>query len=245
MENDAAFHHALFRHPGYRGTSWGRRSAAAFRWADYQLGCAAGHWRCGLVTLVFIRANTYTRLATSLIILAFYQYMLDHYWLRAVLASPHGGLYGAVSWSAMLLLATVLADLYHRPAPNKMVFTLSSALVLATGVLLALWVPISKNRVSATYVLVSLGLSGLMLFFFHLLTERLKVQLPLLIPWGKNPLLLYVLHLLLLGFVALPEIPGWYVLAPYWLVILQAAALLILLSLVAWRMEQRELYFSL
>jgi predicted acyltransferase len=199
----------------------------------------------GLVTLVFIRTNMYVRLAAGLAILVIYQYMLGHYWLQTVLASPHGGLYGAISWSAMLLLATVLADLYHRPAPNKMVFTLSSALVLAAGVLLSLWIPISKNRVSATYVLVSLGLSGLLLFFFHILTDRFHVQLPLLVTWGKNPMLLYILHLLLLGFVALPEVPVWYAMAPYWLVFIQATVLLFLLSLVAWRLERRELYLSL
>jgi len=199
----------------------------------------------GLVTLVFICTNTYTRLAAGLIILAFNQYMLDHFWMQSVLTSPHGGLYGAISWSAMLLLATALSDLYHRPTPNKVVFTLASALLLTAGVLLAFWIPISKNRVSSTYVLVSLGLSGLMLIIFHLLFDRFRIQLPLLTTWGKNPLVLYVLHLLLLGFVALPEIPGWYVTAPYWLVFIQIAILLLLLSLVAWRMERRELYFSL
>jgi len=51
--------------------------------------------------------------------------------------------------------------------------------------------------------------------------------------------------LALLGFAALPEIPGWYAMAPYWLVSLQAAILLVLISLTDWQMERRKLYFSL
>ena len=40
---------------------------------------------------------------------------------------------------------------------------------------------VSQYFVSASYVLISLGASGLLFVTFHLLTERLGVHLPLLI----------------------------------------------------------------
>ena len=65
----------------------------------------------------------------------------------------------------------------------------------------------------------------------------------LLLAWGRNPLLLYLLHDLGLGFFYLPPFPGWYAQAPAWLVPLQAAVLLAALSFVAWRL--RSLRFIL
>ncbi len=93
--------------------------------------------------------------------------------------------------------------------------------------------------VSASYVLVSLGVSAALFGAFHALHQRLGVRPPLLEAWGQNPLLLYVLHQVLLGFYALPGIPAWYVAAPAWLVVVQALALLAALSGVALWLDRR------
>lgn len=199
----------------------------------------------GLVTLVFIRAGTWTRLAAGLSLLALYQLLLQRVWLDAVLASPHGGLYGAVSWSAMLILATVAADLFQRSSRGGRDLALASAAALALSLALTLWFPISKNRVSAPYVLLSLGLSGLLFAACHLLVDRIKLKMRLLVWWGRNPLVMYVLHMLLLGLMVLPGIPGWYGQAPLWLVILQAAGLLAVLTWVAWSLDRKKRYVSL
>jgi hypothetical protein len=78
---------------------------------------------------------------------------------------------------------------------------------MAMGSLLAFFVPVSKHRAS---VLISLGLSGLIFFFFHLLDSRYQIRIPILSNWGVNPLLLYILHGLILGLFVLPSYPGWY-----------------------------------
>ena len=199
----------------------------------------------GLVTLVFIRSDTWVRLTAGFALLALYQFLLQRFWLDTVLASPHGGLYGAVSWSAMLMLATVLADLFHQPNHGTRNLMLSSMATLALGLALTLWFPISKNRVSAPYVLLSLGLSGLLFVACHVLIERMKLKMHVLVWWGRNPLVMYVLHMLLLGLMVLPGIPGWYGQAPPWLVMLQAAGLLAILTWVAWSLDRQKRYVSL
>jgi len=67
----------------------------------------------------------------------------------------------------------------------------------------------------------------------------------LLDAWGKNPLVLYVLHLILLGIVFLPGIPSWYSDAELWLVILQAAGLVGVLSAIATWLEKKHIQLSL
>jgi hypothetical protein len=201
----------------------------------------------GLLTLPTLRLGAVPRLALGLALLAGYQGMLDRSWLQSVLSSSHGGILGAFSWSAMLILATVLADLFHNAARGRRIVPLAGAASLAVGLALAVVqiAPISKNRVSASYVLVSLGASALLFYAFYWLNDRGKVRLPLLTSWGKNPLALYLMHQLLLGIYVLPGIDAWYAAAPVWLTVLQGAALLAALSLIAVFFERRGWILSL
>jgi predicted acyltransferase len=199
----------------------------------------------GLVTLPFLRLPTAGRAAIGLALLALYQVLLDNFWLQTVLHSPHGGLFGSLGWSAMLLLATVLADVYHASPKNQRSYLLASALTLATGIALAWLIPLSKNRVSASYVLVTLGISARVFAAFHYLVEQRSLRLPLLTAWGKNPLLLYILHYLFIGVFFLPDLPAWYAQAAPLLVLGQIAVLLGGLSWVAVALERRNWIFSL
>lgn len=199
----------------------------------------------GVLTFPLLFLPSAARWAAGLLLLAGYQLLLDLRWLEAVRSAPHGGLYGALSWAALLILATALADLFPAGPRGRPAFPWAGAALLAAGLALSVLIPISKNRVSAPYVLVSLGLSALIFWGFHLLNERLHVRLPLLSTWGRNPLALYMLHNLLLGIVYLPDIPSWYALAPVWLVVLQALGMLAVLSLAGWFMERRGWFLSL
>ncbi len=187
----------------------------------------------GLVALVFIRTPAWVRALVGLAILAIYQVLLNTLWLSTVLASSHGGLLGAISWSGMLVLVTAVSDTFHRRGEDLKTLVGLAVLALALGLALTPWAPISKNRVSASYVLVSLAASGLVYAVFVLLADRLGLRLRPLPAWGKNPILLYFLHLVLLGIVVLPDAPGWYAQAPHWLVAVQAAGLLVALSAIA------------
>lgn len=203
----------------------------------------------GLLTLPFLALPGWSRALTGLGLLVVYQVLLDRVWLPVVMNSPHGGIQGALGWTGMLLLATVLADLFNENERIRRVFPWAAAGVLAAGLLLAWlapdWAPISKNRVSSSYVLLSLGISGVVFWGFHWLEDGRHLSLPVLTTWGRNPLVLYVLHLILLGFFALPPIPGWFVEAPLWLVLVQCLALLAALTGIGMWLNKRGWIFSL
>jgi predicted acyltransferase len=198
----------------------------------------------GLLTLLVIWLRWPWRLLAGLVLLAAYQVLLDRFWLQDVLDAIHGGPWAAFAWGSMLILSTVLADIYHD-ATRRRFYPWLSIIILAVGIGLAFAVPVSKNRVSASYVLITVGASALVFGVFHLLDSRWKLRLPLLTEWGKNALLLYLLHGVLIGVFALPPVPGWYMEAPPWLIALQAAALVAVLSWVGAYLDRRGLYFTL
>jgi fucose 4-O-acetylase-like acetyltransferase len=199
----------------------------------------------GLLTLPTLALSTGWRWGIGLTLLGGYQILLDHFWLNTVLTSSHGGMIGALSWTAMLILATAMADYFIENKGKSRRFYLVTGLVLAAGIGLAFISPISKNRVSSSYVLVSLGASGLVFCIFDLIAEKVKTGTRWLATWGKNPLLLYMLHFILLAFYALPSNPGWYEQAPLWLAILQALALIGVINFIALYLERKNLILSL
>jgi predicted acyltransferase len=199
----------------------------------------------GLVTLLVIRLPSLYRWLIGAAILVVYQVVLDRFFLDFTLRSPHGGLYGSLDWSAMLILSTALADLFHGSERAKKLFPWVSVVILAVGVGLAFLSPVSKHRVSSSYVLITLGISALLFLVFHILAERLNWQGRLLVTWGKNPLTLYFLHYFLIGLFFLPGIPFLYTAAPSWLVILEIIFLLVAISLVAYWMDRKNIIVAL
>jgi len=206
----------------------------------------------GLLTLLVIRLPAGWRAAAGLGMLAVYQLLLDRFWLDAVVAAPHNGPWGALSWGALLILATVMADLYHGAAipdgdveRGRRLYLWATLTAIVIGLALAAVVPLSKHRASASYVMLSLGLSAGIFYLFHLLNARTSLQLPILDAWGRNALLLYVLHGVVIALFALPPAPGWYEEAPLWLVALQATALLAILSGIGLYLDRRKLYWQL
>jgi len=193
----------------------------------------------GLITLAVIRLKNWQRALIGLALLTIYQVLLDNFWRGFVLSSPFGGMPGAIDWAGMMILATVLADLFHDAGQGRRWFPWVSLAVLVAGAALALVIPVSKNRVSSTYVLITLAISALLFWLFHLVMDRGGVRLRLLEMWGKNPIVLYCLHLLLLGPYVLPDVAGWYAQAPGWLVALQALALCAELSAIAFWFEKK------
>jgi predicted acyltransferase len=219
-------------------------SALGFNAKGVDWGVLQAIGMAGIVTLLVIRLPGMVRAGIGLGLLVIYQWLLDTAWLQTVLASPHGGLFGSLSWAAMLILATSLADLFHDPRRGKW-FPWAGLLVMAAGGLAAYIAPVSKNRVSSSYVLISLGASTLLFLFFHWLNRHFGWRARLLETWGKNPLLLYFLHYILIGIVFLPGVPVLYVDAPVWLVLVEMAFLIGGITAAAYWLARQNYLISL
>jgi len=199
----------------------------------------------GLFTLLVLRLPSIYRWLIGLGLLAVYQVLLDHFWLDFVVRSPHGGLPGAMGWTAMMILATCLADLFHDPGRGRKTYPWISLLVLAVGIGLAFVSPVSKHRVSSSYVLITLGASALLFLLFYWLDTRFHLAFRFLDVWGRNPLVLYFLHYVIIGVFFLPGIPAIYQQAPLWLVLLEMAVLVGGVSAVAYRLDRKKIVIAL
>ena len=188
----------------------------------------------GLITLIFIRLPTSARFLVGILILAVYQYFLDTAMLESVLSSGHGGFFGAISWSALLILSTALSDIWRR---GMTPYVLSSVCISLMATVSVLLIPVSKNRVSLSYILLTLALSALAFLLIKTSSRATAQKKGVLCWWGQNALTIYLSHLLLLAPIGLPEVDWWYVDVPVWLMLLQLTCILTLLSILAKRLS--------
>jgi predicted acyltransferase len=220
----------------------GTLTPPGFSWGLFQTIGGAG-----LISLLVIGLPSLLRLIIGGIVLGGYQVLSDNVWMRRVTPSSSWcEIEGALSWAAMLILASVLADWYYDRPRARRKFILGSLASLGLGIVLSNWVDVSQYYVSASYVLIGLGASGVLFAGFHMQTERLRIRLPMLIAWGKNPLVMYLLHYWIWVFVFLgPQASGWHMEAPVWLILLQVGGFVGVLSLVAWFLDRRGWIISL
>lgn len=196
----------------------------------------------GLLTLPVVRLNMDARFVIGLLLLGGYQILLDQWALTSVLGSSHGGLVGALSWAALLILSTAVADTWRSGLRRYLVGCLVLVTVTTASVFV---VPVSKNRVSLSYVLVSLSLAAVVWLLVSLGSRAVRKPAGFFCWWGENPLVLYLLHLLLLGLISLPT-PSWlYSGASIPLAVAELTALLVVTSLTSWWLHRRGIRLTL
>ena len=197
----------------------------------------------GLLCLLVIRLNTAARFVAGLLLLGGYQVLLDRWALSTVLDSSHGGLIGALAWGALLILATAMADLWRT---SLRIYVEACIALAAIAGVSAFVVPVSKNRVSLSYVLVCLSLAAAAWLLTSLGARAVgQTTAGFFCWWGENPLVLYLLHLLLLGVVSLPR-PQWlYLEASVPLAAAELVSILLVTGLAAWWLHRRGVRLTL
>lgn len=210
-------------------TSYGF-NAKGIQWGTLQAIGAAS-----MVVAPFVFVRPVFRLGAAVVLLVGYQWGLETMWLEQVLASPQAGLPGVLSWSALLMLATVVGDVL----PSGKV-GVGGVISLIAGVALSFVIPLSKHRMSIPFVLVTFGAAVIV----FLLMRRVRAP-AFLLAWGKNPLVMYCAHLVLLGAFLVPEARWWHFEAGVGQAIVQFVAYALVLHLIAIALERRRIFVTL
>lgn len=191
----------------------------------------------GLMCLLVIQLPTWARFVIGTLMLCGYQYVLDTLMLFPVLHSVHGGLFGAVSWAALLVLSTAVADVWRR---GLVPYLLCCAALVTAAAISVVLIPVSKHRVSISFVLITLALSAIVFLIIDRFSRVGFTRAGILCWWGESALALYLIHLLVLAVFVVPDIAWWYVQAPIWLAALELIAILAFMSAIAWWLHVRR-----
>jgi predicted acyltransferase len=172
-------------------------------WYDALVDIGVG----GLLSLPFLLAGTWVRVAVAFGYLALFQglFSLSDYGPWLVGNSFNGGPLGVFSWASILLLGTVAQDIASRGNPARTLLGWGVGLCAAGWALRAAWPglkaewPFSQYWMTAPYVLYSTGLCFLTCLFFIWLCGRRGIELPHLTVLGRNPLVLYLVQYALIN----------------------------------------------
>ena len=191
-------------HPVFPATEQG----ILFKW-----GVLAAIGFAGLMTLFFIRLPRLVRLAVAVATLVGHQLLLSTTMKTTVgvqtiadisFQDGHGGLFGGITWFAMMLLGTVVVDDFRKQNLGRLIWY-GLGLTLAGVAIHLAWqstgLPefggISKARATPAYALVGLGLSVLLYWVTWYVYDSKAVtkdESTFFQPIAKNSFLLFVVH---------------------------------------------------
>jgi len=223
------------------GTIFSAISTAAGAPSDW--GALQSIGVAGLLLLPVVKLPGWARAIIACGTLGVYQILNQGPIRKMVFTSDHGGLLGCLSWAAMLLLCTVMAELYEK---GMKYFLPATAFLAVQAAMSAIIMPVSKNRVSMSYVLISVAACCVIYLLVDLFTKKLPmVKKGLVSWWGENPMLCYCLHLMMMGVTRFPFLMLGIEERALWIGLLDTAVIFTVISLVAWQMHKRGKRISL
>ena len=192
-----------------------------FSWGVLQ---AIGY--AGLFTLFFIILPRTVRLVIGVGTLVGYQFILNiPIEVESVmmtlgdlnLLDIHGGIIGGIGFASMLLITTAIIDIFGEK--KKFLILISGFAFTAVGIIIHfIWKAyghpvhggISKERMTPSYVSLTIGLSALLFYLIWYLFDKkdiTKGRSLIFQPFGRNALFLYIIHplFILLATLYLPQ----------------------------------------
>ncbi len=163
----------------------------------------------GLITLPFIVKGQRTRIIMAFVLLTVYQILFIYtgYGVWTMSNSIDGGPLGPISWASIMVFGTVQMDYLHHYSGKK--FIIKSLILglplMVIGLILSYLQPpeiweFSQRSMTVAYPVFASGLSIITYAIFYLVGDVWKINIPHLKLLGYNPLVIYILQQLLIGY---------------------------------------------
>ena len=218
-----------------------------------------------LIISMFKKDSTKKRLIASIILFIiftiYHELPLNAKGIKNVILIDYitdGGFIGALAYSSLLLMYTVIADIYNKDR-NK--FRKIVGIMIIPVTLLVLYVMytfnaydgsnrlftagtneyfmINKGSISPSYLIVSLFISSFMFMIVDLFKD-IKLKFDFFEIWGKSPILMYILEFFVVG--ACTSLLGDALIknAPVWLACLESFILITILTIIAINLHKKK-----
>lgn len=208
------------------------------RWGTLQILGSSG-----LFLLLVIELKYYFRLAFALIALIIHQFILMNGFEHIIYDSVEGGIYSIFAWGAMILLSSIFYESIKSQSKRNYML-IGAVLLIISGIILSYSWKISRQYVSVSYVLLSVGISALLFNLIYTVFDRNRnyiqssIRGNLIINLGRNAFFLYLIHIILI-YVVYEILPFN---APIYLVFLVASLNVVIIYFIGYFMDKYKVY---
>lgn len=150
----------------------------------------------GLISLPLLALRNRNRIAIALLVLALYGILMiqSQVFLDEVTHSRNGGPFGAISYGAITIFGVVAGEMLINKKKFFQTALSTGMILILLSIAISAFMPYSKVLVSPSYALISSGAAFFMLALFKYLDERYKTTNEMLIAYGRNSLLAWILQ---------------------------------------------------
>jgi predicted acyltransferase len=150
----------------------------------------------GIISLPALVLNNRNRAAIALLILGAYGILMlqSEVFYAEVSYSRNGGPIGAISYGIITIFGLIAGEILAKKEKFfQKSLTIGTVLILIS-IAASLFIPYSKVLVSPSYALISSGAAFFMLALLKYLNEKFKATNKVLIAYGRNSLLAWILQ---------------------------------------------------
>ncbi len=201
---------------------------------------------CGIFSLAFMFIKNRLRVLMAFIFLITYQIgiLLGLNWLILIfIKSGLGGPFATISWAFILIFASTMVSLFKKDNFNEIMkkSVLSGTILTILAVLSSFIVPVSKDFVSISYILLTTGFCVYIILFFYILNESLNFHISIIEKMGKNALFLYIISFFLIfleNLIIPPRVCLIYAASGAFL-------MLLVCMLIGWFLDYKKIYIKI
>lgn len=167
----------------------------------------------GLIAFAILRFSMLTRVIISGAMLVAYSYLSTLPWfITWVTSFSHGGPLGVLSWTWIVIIGTVVGEMFIKKRRNfgYTVFRIAFVLMLAGFfVHVKLNIPFNKLIVSGSYSLFAAGFCTLIFLVFYYLSDIKKLRFVMFKDFGTSALMVWVFQSVFIWWPMNWFIGGW------------------------------------
>lgn len=198
-----------------------------------------------LVALPIVKARPYLKLVyAGIIFVCFASYHQMPGNMELIDIPVHGGIIGCLGWGAMLVFSMFIADVYFKKSKSSALAI--SAFSCGLGIFLTQWLgQINLGSCSPTYILTTVGLSGIIFMIFDYCDKYYRSKFDPLVWWGKNPIVMFLVEFFVLGIYTSVAPDSLVKDAPVWLALLEGAIAIVGLTAFTYALSKKKKTISL
>jgi hypothetical protein len=164
------------------------------------------HWNvlqsigfASILTLFFHGFKPWMKLIVLIIFFMVYAFFYQLIGYNGFVSMSHGGILGSFGWAQMMIAADLIGEL---STTNKNTMYLFGGILVVTGIAGYLIFDCDKFSVSPGYVSMSIVLSYLLYLIFNLF-DFWRIDNGPIVSLGRNPILIYIIHMLFGAYVGI------------------------------------------
>ena len=192
-----------------------------------------------IIALPFVTTPFWIKFTVAILFGLLHQFLILPEFSEAIMSDKYD-MARMLGPSSLLLFSLGMSDLFFKEK-NHFLYVFVSLTLIVSGVIINIWIPFQIGLYNLSLVIISIGITSAAFYIVHIISERFWKKSDIICKWGRNPLVIFMLHYFLLLIFLVPSAAWWYSEVSLPLLIVQTVCYLLVIHTVVLFLEKKKI----